>query len=81
MFKILRLKGWQLNDNDTIVNNIIKALERNNGECPCNNNIAQDKHCPCSSYRAGEECCCGLYKRKRLNHSEYNIETNDLEGD
>lgn len=62
MIQILRKEGWALNPKDTIVNNIMKAIIKNNGECPCNNN-SKDKHCPCSNYRENDTCCCGLYVR------------------
>ncbi len=52
--------GFQLNPNDKIVNAIIRGINRNNGECPCNN-TSEDKKCPCSNYREHEHCCCTLY--------------------
>lgn len=60
MIQILRKEGWQLNPNDKVVNGILRAVERNNGECPCHNDSI-DKHCPCSSYRDNDCCHCGLY--------------------
>lgn len=63
MINILRKEGWDLNPSDKVVNNIIRAIERNNGECPCYSNTSNDKQCPCSSYREGNGCCCGLYKK------------------
>lgn len=62
MVQILRKEGWALNPSDKVVNNIIRAVTRNNGECPCNNS-SEDKHCPCSNYREKDTCCCGLYIR------------------
>lgn len=58
--EILRKKGWKLNDSDKVVNPILKALDRNNGLCPCQND-SEDKHCPCSNYREKDRCCCNLY--------------------
>ena len=52
--------GWQLNQNEKVVNGIIKGLNRNNGLCPCVND-AYDKKCPCSNYRENNHCCCTLY--------------------
>ena len=52
--------GFILNSNDKIVNGIIKGINRNNGECPCDNN-SEDKRCPCSNYRLKNHCCCTLY--------------------
>lgn len=89
MIQILRVKGWILNPSDKVVNNIIRAVERNYGKCPCSSNTSEDKHCPCSSYREGKGCCCGLYKcEKSLDlqlkeeyNSTYSPETNNIEGD
>ena len=55
--------GWMLNPNEKIVNGILKGINRNNGECPCNNNSA-NKMCPCSNYRLHNHCCCTLYVKK-----------------
>lgn len=62
MIQILRKEGWQLNPNDKVVNNILKACERNGGECPCHND-GYDKHCPCSDYRENDICHCNLYQK------------------
>jgi ferredoxin-thioredoxin reductase catalytic subunit len=55
--------GWILNPNEKIVNGILKGINRNNGECPCNNN-SENKMCPCSNYRLHNHCCCTLYVKK-----------------
>ena len=60
MVHINRTEGWILNPNDKVVNGILKMVENNNGECPCQNNSI-DKHCPCSDYREKNLCHCGLY--------------------
>lgn len=60
MVSILRKQGWVLNPNDKVVNAILKRVEMNDGECPCDNQ-AEDKHCPCSDYREKDLCHCGLY--------------------
>lgn len=60
MIEILRKPGYVLNPKDKIVNSIIKMIENNNGECPCQNN-SYDKKCPCSDYREEGKCHCGLY--------------------
>lgn len=57
------LEGFMLNPNEKVVNGIIKGLNRNNGECPCNNDSV-DKQCPCSNYREHGHCCCTLYVKK-----------------
>ena len=53
-------EGWKLNPNSKIIERISKMIEKNNGECPCQND-SEDKHCPCSNYRLKDKCCCGLY--------------------
>ena len=55
--------GWMLNPNEKIVNGILKGINRNNGECRCNNN-SENKMCPCSNYRLHNHCCCTLYVKK-----------------
>ena len=64
MIQIYRKQGWELNPNDKTVNAILKRVELNNGECPCQNNSV-DKHCPCSDYRENDMCHCGLYLKVR----------------
>ena len=54
------MEGWVLNPNEKVVNAIIKGINRNGGECPCNND-SYDKKCPCSNYRDKGHCCCTLY--------------------
>ena len=63
MVEIFRKSGWELNPNDKVVNNIVRLIERNSGECPCSNNSV-DKHCPCTDYRDNDVCHCGLYVKK-----------------
>lgn len=46
------------------MNAILKRIEMNDGECPCENN-SEDKHCPCSDYRESDICHCTLYIKKR----------------
>lgn len=58
--------GWILNPNEKVVNGIIKGINRNNGECPCNN-TSDEKHCPCSNYRNNDKCCCTLYIKNATN--------------
>lgn len=52
--------GWHLNPNEKAVNGILKGINRNDGDCPCNN-YSIDKRCPCSNYREKDHCCCHLY--------------------
>lgn len=81
MVEILRIKGFKLNDNDKIVNSILKRVEKNNGECPCSANTSEDKHCPCSSYREGRGCCCGLYRYVPHTSGEFHNIMDNSEGD
>ena len=60
MVQIFRKQGWVLNPKDKVVNGILKMIERNSGECPCDNQ-SEDKHCPCSDYREKGICLCKLY--------------------
>lgn len=51
------------NPNKKVVNAIKKALERNDGYCPCNQGDTpkEDTKCPCKKYRDESICCCNLY--------------------
>ena len=63
--KILVKPGFQLNPNEKIVKGIIKAIERNDGNCPCvHTEPCEDLTCPCSDYREKDKCCCQLYIKK-----------------
>lgn len=53
-------EGWHVNPNEKIVNGIMKGINKNEGNCPCDND-SEDKHCPCSNYRLHDKCCCRLY--------------------
>lgn len=66
-FKILRKEGWKLNENDKIVNGIMKGLARNDGHCPCHNKYSgtDDDICPCKAYREEDCCCCSLYVKEK----------------
>lgn len=62
MITILRKQGWKLNDNDKVVNSILKRCEQNNELCPCSHPENDgDLHCLCESYREKDKCICGLY--------------------
>jgi len=56
----------QLNPNIRVVNNIIRAVGKNNGYCPCV--IAglqtEDTKCPCRAYIQNRDCKCTLYIKK-----------------
>lgn len=61
-FKILRLEGFKLNPDDTIVNKIIHRIGKNGGRCP-NEKVEREGHvyCPCSEYLQNNNCICNLY--------------------
>lgn len=55
-------EGFKLNPNEKVVKGIIKAIERNEGKCPCvHPDNDGDLTCPCESYRLRDKCCCQLY--------------------
>lgn len=64
MVRIFRKRGWELNPKDSVVNNLLRMIENNGGNCPCDND-STDSKCPCSNYRELDKCCCGLYKKKK----------------
>ena len=54
--KYLIKEGWQLNPNEKIVKSITKAIERNEGLCPCVHvDDDGDLHCPCQLYREKDD--------------------------
>ena len=59
--------GWMLNPNEKVVVGIVRGIQRNNGECPCDNPYKGtfDAVCPCKSYRIDDKCCCNLYVKKK----------------
>ena len=58
-------EGFKLNPNEKVVKGIIKAVERNDGKCPCVHNSEEYEGksliCPCSDYIKKDICCCNLY--------------------
>ena len=74
MIKIFRKEGWILNPNDKVVNAIIKALQRTEGECPCANPglLKEDRMCPCLEYRINDHCCCKLYIKQNDTNQQIN---------
>lgn len=58
-------EGWKLNPNNKVVEAITKALERNNGRCPCIHDTedyeGKSLMCPCTDYLLKDMCCCQLY--------------------
>lgn len=56
--------GWKLSKH---AENIKKAVERNDGYCPCLGNqlVGDDRFCPCKDYRENDICHCNLYLKKK----------------
>lgn len=50
-------QGWAISKSAPA---IVKAINRNNGDCPCHNE-SEEKQCPCSDYRLNDVCHCNLY--------------------
>jgi ferredoxin-thioredoxin reductase catalytic subunit len=67
--KYLIKKGWILNPNEKIVKGITKAIERNEGKCPCVHDSEEYEGksliCPCSDYIKKDICCCNLYIKNK----------------
>lgn len=63
--KIVRKSGYDINPNDSIVNEIFRQLERKDGHCP-SKVPDRDGHdyCPCHDWLANNKCYCGLYIKK-----------------
>lgn len=76
-FKILRKAGWDLNPDDKVVNNVIRALERNGGHCPYQTKDREGHDfCPCHDYIVNNKCYCTLYVKLedlKLNKDESNL--------
>jgi ferredoxin-thioredoxin reductase catalytic subunit len=53
--------GWVLNPDTDRVRNILNALERSGGYCPCVPEREYDTLCRCLYFREGKGCHCGLY--------------------
>ena len=58
--KIAREAGFAISDNEQKVNNILKALDKRDGHCPCGG-MTEDFICPCKMMREYGACKCGLY--------------------
>lgn len=59
--KIVREAGYAVSDNEQKVDNILKALNKRDGHCPCGG-MSEDFICPCKMMREYGTCKCGLYK-------------------
>ena len=71
MWQTFRKTGWKLNDNDKIVNAVLKRIEKCNGECPCQNprETHEDRACPYKEYRIYDVCHCNLYVKDEVHNS------------
>ena len=64
MLKIIK------NPNAEIYNDVTKAVQDNNGYCPCMLNKSVDTKCPCKEFREQSvegECHCGRYVKVEVN--------------
>ena len=58
--KTAREAGFAISDNEQKVDNILKALNKRDGHCPCGG-MTDDFICPCKMMREHGACKCGLY--------------------
>lgn len=54
----------KLNPDDTYLGFIKKAINDNNGFCPCELDRNEDTKCPCVNVRSNGVCQCELYVRE-----------------
>lgn len=68
IIQIFRRKGWIINPDDNVVNDIINKLIENDGHCPTtiHKRIGHDQ-CPCSEYIQCNKCYCKLYIKENEN--------------
>lgn len=61
-FKVI--KGYRLCRNEKKVSAIVRAVNNNEGNCPCVREVKDNESikCPCYKYVTGKGCCCGLYE-------------------
>jgi ferredoxin-thioredoxin reductase catalytic subunit len=59
--KVVREFGYAVSDNDQKVDNILKALNKRDGHCPCGG-MTDYFLCPCEMMRGHGVCKCGLFK-------------------
>lgn len=64
--KYIDKKGWRLNPDKKIVESITKLIQRNNGNCICDNK-SHNPQCPCSDFTEKEICHCKLYIKDNNN--------------
>jgi ferredoxin-thioredoxin reductase catalytic subunit len=62
--KIVRDTGYAVSDNDQKVDNILKALSKRDGHCPCGG-MTDYFICPCEMMRNHGVCKCGLFQNFR----------------
>lgn len=53
------LEGTRFSKNKECIS---KAIERNEGYCPCNYAKTEETKCPCRTYREVKKCECNLYE-------------------
>lgn len=69
VIEIVRKKGWRINPDDKLVNEIFRALDKNRGHCPTKiENRKGHDQCPCSAYLQDGVCYCKLYVKEDEQH-------------
>lgn len=68
LVKIEDMNGYHINPDCIRVKNVLAALQRSGGFCPCipQPEWTQESKCPCVKYRTGEGCHCGLYTKETV---------------
>lgn len=58
---VVRETGFALTENEKRIENILKALNKRDGHCPCGG-MTEEFICPCRMMREYGNCKCGLYQ-------------------
>lgn len=53
--------NWIRNPDKKFLEKILKAIEENDGYCPCVLIKNEDTKCPCKDFRVNKKCHCKLY--------------------
>lgn len=59
--KVVHETGFALTDDEKRITNILKALNKRDGHCPCGG-MTDEFICPCRMMRDHGTCKCGLYR-------------------
>ena len=55
------MKSTMKNPDGLFVQNLHKRIRSNNGYCPSKRDKTPGNKCPCTDYKRGGDCACGLY--------------------